>query len=101
MPDNYQDKAAALDALSSIRVCIRKSCDWYVDQAVEVGGDGFLNGIYGNGGSPAEAIEDHWHKLVTNLPVDRYLVVKAGNIECRRHVRWNGFMWEDLPVRRV
>jgi hypothetical protein len=95
---DWQQKAAALDAVADIRVCIRKPNDWYVDQRIDVGGDGMLRGIYGNGTTPIEAIEDHWQQLVVNLAPGRYLVIDAAG-EKRRHVRWNGFMWVDLQVK--
>lgn len=96
---SWQHKAAALNALSPIQIHIRNVCDWFVNQSVEIGGDGMLTGNYGNGDSPEDAVEDHWRKLVEDLPEDRYLVIRASR-EDRRHVRWNGYMWQDLPVKK-
>jgi len=96
----WQEKAAALDALSEIRLLIRKPGDWYVHQNVSVGdGSATLVGAYGNGETPEAALNDHWRALVTDLvgcgPTEKYLVVSGekGN----RRVRWNGFMWIELP----
>ena len=94
---DWQQKAAALDALHKIELHIRKPGDWYVHHGVEIGGDGLLIGSYGNGATPEEAVEDHWRKLCDELPVGRYIVVNAMNNR-RRHVRWNGYMWCDLEV---
>lgn len=93
---DWQMKAAALNALAEINVCIRAPGDWYVHQDVEVGGNGFLTGSYGNGETPEEAICDHWSKLTDGVSPGNYLVTrKYGK---RIHVRWNGFMWSHLPT---
>lgn len=94
---DWQQKAAALDALAEISVMIRKPGDWYVSQRVEIKDGGILRGDYGNGETPQAAIEDHWRNMVDNIG-SRYLVAHAGT-ERRRAVRWNGFMWMDIPER--
>lgn len=101
---DYQQKAAALDALSEISIKCRGVKDWYVSQQVDVKDvkDGHvLYGEYGNGETPEEAILDHWRRLVEDLPRNKYLVVRGGSDQ-RRAVRWNGFMWvavqEPKPV---
>lgn len=92
---DWQQKAAALNSLSQIELHIRKAGDWYVSQRVETGGNGMLLSDYGNGKTPEEAIEDHWRKIVTELPPDRYLVTNAmGNT--RKHWRWNECIWKEL-----
>src|SRR5690606_8510509 len=40
---------------------------------------------------------DHWRKLVTDLPLDRFIVTSPTN-ERRQHWRWHGYMWRELPV---
>lgn len=99
----WQQKAAALAALCELRIKFRPAEwriggpePWYVEQQIEVKDGSILCGTYGNGFTPEEAILDHWQKLVTDLPRDQYLVVRAYRDE-RRAVRWNGFMWEDVP----
>lgn len=84
----------ALDRDTCLRM--RKPGDWYVSHHIEVGGDGCLSGIYGNGASPELAVLDDWAKLVTSLRPDRFLVIDAMR-DTRRQVRWNGYMWEDVP----
>ncbi len=94
---DWQQKAAALDALAEIEIKIRKPGDWYVSQRVEIKNDCFLEGAYGNGDTPMAAIEDHWNRLVTDIECrPLYLVARAGHPN-RRAVRWNGFMWQDVP----
>lgn len=91
---NFQQKAAALKALSEISVRIRGENNWYVNQNVEVKAGGMLEGRYGNGETPESAIEDHWRALVEDLKPEEYLVIHAYGGK-RRAVKWNGFMWED------
>lgn len=93
----WQKKAAALNALKEISIKMRGVGDWYVQQNIEIGGNGLLRGAYGNGKTPAEAIENHWMILVEEVPIGFYLVINATS-DSRRHVRWNGYMWEDLPL---
>lgn len=94
---NWEEKLQALQALGETRLAMRKPGNWYVDQrGVEVGGDGMLAVLYGDGATPIDAVNDHWEQYVNNLPVDKYIVIGAYT-EKRRHVRWNGFMWEELP----
>ena len=94
---DWQQKAAALDALKAIEIRIRKPGDWYVHHGVEIKDNGLLCGDYGNGKTPEDAILDHWERLVTAIEqTPKYLVVNAMT-ERRRAVRWNGYMWQDVP----
>jgi len=94
---DWQQKAAALDALAEIEIKIRKPGDWYVSQRVEIKDGGVLRGEYGNGPTPQDAILDHWDRLVVNIdPTPLYLVARTADGR-RRPVRWNGFMWADFP----
>lgn len=100
---DFQQKAEALAALTALSIKFRErehriggSEPWYVSQKVDVKEGSCLLGTYGNGNTPEEAIEDHWKVLVLDLPRDEYLIVNSG-LENRRAVRWNGFMWADVP----
>lgn len=93
---NWQEKAAALDALSEITLKIRKPEDWYVCQRVEVKDGIIMRGEYGNGATPEEAIDDHWDRLTFDIAgTEKYLVAYSQDAK-RRAVRWNGFMWADV-----
>lgn len=95
---DWQQKAAALEALAPISIKFRRPGNWYVDQQVEVKDGGILRGEYGNGCDPEEAINDHWDKLTT-IQSPLYLVARSffnGNVETRMAARWNGFMWETI-----
>ena len=92
---DWQQKAAALDALAEIEVRIRKAGDWYVHQDVWVKDGCVMHGIYGNGETPEEAIIDHWKVLVEDVNFPRYLIARQGS-DRRRAVVWNGFMWADI-----
>jgi len=85
----WEQKLQALSALSSCNLVMRKPGDWYVQQSVNIGGDGFLRGNYGVGATPEDAVINHWSELVEQLPSDRHLRVGDNNF------RWNGFMWAD------
>lgn len=93
---DWQQKAEALNALAKIEIRCRKARDWYVHQNTEIKADGVLIGAYGNGETPEAAIEDHWRQLVDELSPDRYIVTHAYR-DTRRAVRWNGFMWTEVP----
>lgn len=92
---DWQQKAAALNALAEIEIKIRKPGDWYCSNHVEVKNGSCLESCFGNGASPEEAVNDHWTQAVDDLTPKKYLVVNAG-LACRRAVKWNGFMWEDI-----
>jgi hypothetical protein len=90
---DWQQKAAALDALAEISIKCRGVGDWYVSQKVDVKDGALLVGRYGNGATPQEAIEDHWRQLVDEIePTPKYLIARTYSDE-RMPRRWNGFMW--------
>lgn len=97
---NWQQKADALNSLSEISLKIRAAGDWYVSQRTEVGGDGVLRGIYGNGATPEEAVENHWCVLVTELQPTRYIATNSMGDD-RKHWRWNGYMWREIPQSKT
>lgn len=92
----WEQKLQAIQALNETSLHMRKPGDWYVRCGMEVGADNscVLIGRYGNGNTPQEAVEDHWKIYTDLLKLDEYCVV--GCAENRRHVRWNGFMWNDV-----
>lgn len=91
---NWEQKLAALQAITETVLCMRKPGDWYVSATSRgIAGDGVVHGAYGNGKTPAEAVEDDWRQIVEMLPSDRYILVERGSK--RHHYRWNGFMWRD------
>lgn len=95
---NWEQKLHALNALAECRLIMREPGDWYVSQHTEVKkeGDSVLQGKYGNGRSPEEAVINHWNELTGN---PKEFIVLEACPGSRRHVRWNGFMWVDLPIR--
>lgn len=88
----------ALKAISGeASIQMRRPRDWYVSlRGVEIGGNGMLAGVGGDGKTPDEAISDAWNK-VTAVEPPLFLVINATNELTRRHLRWNGFMWQDVP----
>ena len=100
---DWQQKAEALASLTELSIKFRERENrigsaepWYVSQKIDIKDGGCLVGSYGNGNTPQEAIEDHWEVLTTKLNRDQYIVVRGLSDE-RKAVRWNGFMWADVP----
>lgn len=94
---SWEEKLSAFQALSDTSLRMRKPGDWYVSAHVEVKNRSMLEGRFGNGRSPQEAVENHWDKL-TNLAPHEYIIVDAMR-ESRRAVCWNGFMWKNIEEK--
>lgn len=100
----WEQKLDALAALGrDIALKMRKPGDWYVEhvgvEMKESPDAGVLIGAYGNGATPEEAVEDHWRQLaLCESPAMIVVNAYSGN---RRHVRWNGYMWQDVPLPQV
>lgn len=92
---NYEQQLEALNALARCSLLMRRPGDWYVNQRVDVKNGPMLEGRYGNGTTPMEAVANHW-KVLTELEGEQYLVCDAYDSEKRRGVRWNGFMWAEV-----
>jgi hypothetical protein len=95
----WEEKLSALQVLCDTSLRMRKPGDWYVSATGrEIGGDdtGMLTGLYGNGPTPQAAVEDDW-KQMTELPVRRYIVIGAMGPN-RKHFRWAGYMWREVPM---
>src|SRR5579863_3939820 len=98
---DWQQKAEALAGLTELAIRFREKQwriggpePWYVEQKIDICDGYTLDGAYGNGFTPQEAVENHWRRLVDELPPTKWLVVRDG--EKRHAVRWNGFMWQDF-----
>jgi hypothetical protein len=93
----WEEKFDAMNALVPCVLIMRKPGDWYVSAAGRnVAGDGFLRGIYGEGTTPEVAVLNDWDLVVDALPDDCYLAIQRPGFE-PREVRWNGYMWRDIP----
>lgn len=95
---NWEMKLAALKAFAPHHLEMRKPGDWWVSTNVEIAGRGMLEGVFGNGRTPEDAVNDHWKQLVTDLPADQYL--RGGMSEHTVYARWNGYMWVDASYMR-
>lgn len=96
----WEEKLAALKALTPTHLEMRKPGDWYVSaygREIQTYVSCTLLSDYGNGASPEEAVEDDWQRM-TKLPPGGYIVLHA-TTDKRRHVVWNGYMWEDSHHR--
>lgn len=83
------EKLMALKALTPTHLEMRAPGDWYVRAyAREVEERSMLAGRYGNGATPHDAIEDDWRQIATGE------IIRTNG---KGRVRWNGYMWEDVP----
>ena len=95
------EKFAALNALDD-DVCIVYS--EYTKQVfvrmphVEIGDGAILHSPPCHCGTFDEAINEHWREWVEQLKPDEYLVLHATDRKNRKHFRWNGYMWKELPT---
>jgi hypothetical protein len=97
-----EEKLARLREIAHTEVLMRDNGTWYVQaygRETQRRGSGILAGTYGDGRTPEEAVENDWEQIA-NLPPDRYVVLDAMSPK-RRHVRWGGAGWIDLPVPRI
>jgi hypothetical protein len=93
----WEQKLMALQVLTDTSVRMRKPGDWYVSAVGrDIGGDGFLRGVYGNGKTPQGAVEDDWRQLVVALPADRYVHIERSGV--KKKFRWNDFMWKEVDL---
>lgn len=95
----WEEKLAACQALCKTELHMRKPGDWYVGwraEAVRTDKPGMLVGVYGEGKTPEEAVENHWREVVTSPKTDRLVVLPYGAPGRRRDVRWNGGWWVDV-----
>lgn len=88
----WEDRLAALQALSDASLRMRKPGDWYVSMSQTSISDGFmLSSGAGNGSTPAEAVEDIWQRY-TNLPEGQ--VIAIGYPPERTNAVWDGTGWK-------
>lgn len=98
MLSNYEQYFHAMKSLGiNPSVMMRRPGDWYVYlPGVEIGGNGMLTRVKGDGNSPATAITCAW-QTIENLKAPLRIIINAMRNN-RREVRWNGFMWEDVDA---
>lgn len=92
---NYEAKLEALNVLGDCSLVMRTPGDWYVGQPIVNGitskeHQGTVEGVYGNGVDPEEAVLAHWEHLVSQIPDDYWISTSRGRF------RWNKFMWKEL-----
>lgn len=93
---NWEQKLAALNAITECSLKMRKPGDWYVSQAVELAEGGLLVSAYGNGSTPERAVLDHWRSVVDPANINKPIVFRANGR--RRRVFWNDCLWVDCPL---
>lgn len=98
----WEMKFSAIASLDPYGVAlkIRRPGDWYISGGIETTSDrsAMLSGVGGNGETPEKAVEAMWSALMEVFQAGGYIALKPMSRSERRHVRWNGYMWEDLPL---
>lgn len=97
---DWEQKLAALNAISLFGATIkmRRPGNFYVSLShVEIGNGHTLSSAGESGGSPELAVVATWDALTERLKDDEFIVLAATGTG-RKHVRWNGFMWAELPT---
>ena len=98
---NWEQKLSAFQALTDTNVEMRLPGDWFVhSRGLSISSDDscVLEGKYGNGRTPGEAVEQHWD-IFSSVEYPQYCVVDCDGT--RQHVRWNGFMWKNVDTRKL
>jgi hypothetical protein len=85
----------SLDSSASI-VFSQFTLKWHVSANIEVGGDGVLSGITEHESSPELAVGAYFKRLTT-VDLDHYLVTSGYAERDRRHWRWNGAAFQEVP----
>ncbi len=93
----WEQKLQAIQSLGNQlvgEVKMRKPGDWYCPVPADVGGNGIISTLSGNGPDPITAVMEAWEQIVSLKP-GLHLRLRDG-----RKVRWNGFMFADVEVSR-
>lgn len=92
----YEQKLEALNSLAGMgRLVMREPGDWCCSHQVDIKDRYVLIGGCGNGATPEAAVLDQWERLTTRLEPHQHIVTRSPT---HRRVRWNGFMWADVPA---
>ncbi|HXE83681.1 MAG TPA: hypothetical protein VN513_10180 [Gemmatimonadales bacterium] len=93
----WEEKFEAINALGEAVLKMRAPGDWHVYQpGVDISNRVVIGSRYGSGRTPEAAVQEHWTGL-TELRATEVIVINAFR-DNRRHLRWNGYRWVDLPV---
>jgi hypothetical protein len=102
MDMTLEEQWEALECIAPVELKLRQRHvthvpRWYASQSyVNRGGDGFLGSITGNGDTPQQAISALWEQA-RDLGKSSLFIVHDPPGGPRRHFRWAGFMWKELP----
>ena len=95
----WEQKIQACQAIGDFSLRMRKPGDWYVSQSAEkkkTNGAVLCGGCVTGAKTPEEAVNQHWDWLTSDEDGDRVVLHSMSDTELR-DVRWNGFMWQELP----
>ena len=97
----WEQQIMACQAIGDFSLRMRHPGDWYVDhRGIEKkNGPILCGGCVTQAANPEVAVEKHWRWLTSDEDGDRVVINAYG--ENRREVRWNGFMWHDVPTEKA
>lgn len=98
----WEQKIVALSALTSgahgVTLWLKAPGSWIANATnVRVGNGATIGTRFGSGPTPEDAVENLWNEF-TDLKEQEYIVLNDTDSAKRRHLKWNGFMWAELPV---
>lgn len=94
----WEQKLHALDMLAgAAKIGMREPGNWFCSHRLDIKDKYMLIGGCGNGPTVEEAVLDQWERVTTKLADHQYIVISRENAP-RRSVRWNGYMWADVPA---
>lgn len=97
----WEQKLHALNGLAGLAtIVMREPGNWLVSHQLDIKEGSLLRGGAGNGPTLEAAVLDQWERLTTKLKPEEFIVVGGyGRPQglAPRRVRWNGYMWADMP----
>lgn len=92
----YEQKMEAMQELApaagNLALHMRHPGNWYCAiGGVYIADRSFIKGLHGDGETPAEAIEDLWDRLTSQLHPGEVLEVNNDRDQC---YIWNGSRWQ-------
>ena len=103
----WQEKYGILQNLCRCELVMREPGDWYVNQHVNVvnrnGNVVHTIGVFGEGGSPSDAVNNHFDILTKVVWPDYVAYDEDGTVTAdgsmlRRRVRWDGTWFRAIPL---
>lgn len=95
----WEQKLSAMQAVGEPKVHMMAPGAWLCRLPTDIKDRAILSSELGTGKTPEEAVDAAW-AIIEALPDSKALVVERFGMP-RRYVRWNGFMWADVPAEEI